>query len=348
MKIKKTYMLTLLLLFLSFIVFYTSYAFLTGVTEQHGKLNIVAGKLDYKLESSDLYDNKITVSANEIKVITVNLYSLNDIDSKYELFYLLDKANDNVKIGYSDDTKDSVLGTIGANGKKIIKVIIRNESSVSVKVTFGVVGGLINNELLLSKGNSLNRVLDKYAVYNVGEEITLIDGSKWHVLEDSSADQENIVLLSDYNLNSDGSYNVECGRDINSTYTCSTIAFDDDNTNDYDESDSNNVGYFIKNIYEPLVIESLPGTTYVSLPTAMQIVEADFQTFNQGSISLNNLWLLTTNYWTKTISTATSSTSFLWHVIGGDANINHHSANVSDFDGIRPVIITLKSNIFIE
>ena len=35
-------------------VTYFSYAFFTQKDEQHGKLNIVAGTLDYKIESDDL------------------------------------------------------------------------------------------------------------------------------------------------------------------------------------------------------------------------------------------------------------------------------------------------------
>ena len=50
------------------------------------------------------------------------------------------------------------------------------------------------------------------------------------VLEASSSDSRDVTLLSDYNLNSDGSYNIECGKDISNGYSCSTLAFDSDDT----------------------------------------------------------------------------------------------------------------------
>ena len=50
-----------------------SYAFFTSKTEGSGKLNIVAGTLDYKLESQDLNNNKLTLNAGEIKEIIIRI-----------------------------------------------------------------------------------------------------------------------------------------------------------------------------------------------------------------------------------------------------------------------------------
>lgn len=152
-----------------------------------------------------------------------------------------------------------------------------------------------------------------------------------------------MILLSDYNLNSDGSYNEECGGNINDTYNCSTLAFDSDNTNIYDENDSNNIGYFIKYIYEPLVTSVLPSTTNITLPTAEQIALADSKSFNQSNLALNSSWLLTTNYWTKTAYA--SNNSDVWRVNGEGFYILHYYAYYPYDFGVRPVITTLKSNI---
>ena len=154
---KKIYFGILLIVIFLISTMFFSYAFFTSKTEGSGKLNIVAGDLDYKLVSNDLKDNKITVDAYTVKEINIKLTSLNDIDSKYELYYTLDKANSDVSVGYSKDTQNSVLGTIKANSSKNINIVIRNDSSSSTTVTFGVVGGLINNDLVLSTGNSLNQ-----------------------------------------------------------------------------------------------------------------------------------------------------------------------------------------------
>ena len=177
---------------------------------------------------------------------------------------------------------------------------------------------------------------------SIGDSVEAIDGSKWHVLEASAALEDTVVLLSDYNLNSDGTYNTTCGKDIDSNYVCSPMAFDSDNTNSYNESDSNNIGYFMKNIYEPLVINQLPGTTSVTLPSTTQIAAVDGQVFNESSISLTTSWLLTTNYWTQNNFTDLTD---VWVVDGSNFTIVNGDAHNSGSIGVRSVITTLKSNL---
>ena len=154
---KKIYFLVLILVTILVTTFYFSYAIFSNTKEEHGKLNIVAGTLNYKMESSELDSDSITLPANTSKEIKIKLTSLNEVSSKYELYYILDKMNDKVSVGYSKDTKDSVLGTVEANKNKIITIVIRNDSDTSSKVTFKVLGGLLNNDLALKDGNSLNK-----------------------------------------------------------------------------------------------------------------------------------------------------------------------------------------------
>ena len=160
--IKKSYFIIFGLIVLAVVCFSTSYAIFSNTKEEHGKLNIVAGNLNYKIESSELDSDSVTVPANTSKEIRIKLTSLNEVSSKYELYYILDKTNDKVSVGYSKDTKDSVLGTIDANKSKVITIIIRNGSDTDSKVSFKVIGGLINNELALKDGNSLNQEVEPY------------------------------------------------------------------------------------------------------------------------------------------------------------------------------------------
>lgn len=150
---------------------YISFAFLTSKNEEHGKLNIVAGTLDYKIESEDLINNEITVEAGQAKKILIKLTSLNSIDSKYELYYTLNNENEDVEVGYSSATSDSISGTIDANGVKKITVIIRNNSDTNTTVTFNAIGGLEKYELVLNQGNSLNQEITLYSCeYTPGTE----------------------------------------------------------------------------------------------------------------------------------------------------------------------------------
>ena len=154
---KKIYIVILLLITVLVTTFYFSYAIFSNTKEEHGKLNIVAGTLNYKIESSSLDSDSITIIANTSKEIKIKLTSLNEVSSKYELYYVLDKENENVSVGYSKDTKDNVVGTIDANKSKVITIVIRNDSNTDSKVSFQVIGGLMNNELALNDGNSLNQ-----------------------------------------------------------------------------------------------------------------------------------------------------------------------------------------------
>ena len=162
--IKKSYFIIFGLIVLAVVCFSTSYAIFSNTKEEHGKLNIVAGNLNYKIESSELDSDSVTVPANTSKEIRIKLASLNEVSSKYELYYILDKTNDKVSVGYSKDTKDNVLGTVEANKSKMITIVIRNDSDTSSKVTFKALGGLINNDLALKDGNSLNKEVEPYRV----------------------------------------------------------------------------------------------------------------------------------------------------------------------------------------
>ena len=142
---KKIYFLVLILVTILVTTFYFSYAIFSNTQEEHGKLNIVAGTLNYKVKGEDIYNNQIEVTKNTTRTITLTVTSLNEIDSKYELYYKID-SNKNVEVGYDSNTKDSVKGIIKKNASKEITVIIRNNSSNKITVTFGVHGGLANLE----------------------------------------------------------------------------------------------------------------------------------------------------------------------------------------------------------
>ena len=162
--IKKSYFIIFGLIVLAVVCFSTSYAIFSNTKEEHGKLNIVAGTLNYKIESSELDSDSITIPVNTSKEIRIKLTSLNEVSSKYELYYILDKTNDKVSVGYSKDTKDSVLGTVEGSSSKMISIVVRNDSDTSSKVTFKVLGGLLNNNLALKDGNSLNQEVEPYRV----------------------------------------------------------------------------------------------------------------------------------------------------------------------------------------
>ena len=125
------------------------------------------------------------------------------------------------------------------------------------------------------------------------------------------------------------------------------MKLDPDNTNVYDEEDSNNIGYFIKKTYKPLVESSLPGSTNITLPTVKQISAVDnidVDVSSNKEYKLISSWLKTTNYYTKTTNTGYSY--YIWGVYGSNNDIRTvQPKNPSNFYGVRPVITTLKTNL---
>ena len=145
-KFKKYYALVFILIMIIVVSISASYAIFSNTKEEHGKLNIVAGTLDYKIENKYVENDQIMVNANDKITTTLKITSLNTISSKYELYYQIENNIKDVKIGYASNTKDNVKGTIKANETKEIKIIIQNNSNQNVKVTFKVHGGLVNLE----------------------------------------------------------------------------------------------------------------------------------------------------------------------------------------------------------
>ena len=164
-KKKVIYICSILILTVIVSITYFSYAFFTNRTEQRGKLNIVTGTLNYKINSSDLTNNSITLAAKKSKEIEIEITSLNEISSKYELYYQTTVSN--IVVGYGSNN-DAPIGTINSNGKKIVKVVIKNKSSSPVTITFGVEGGFINNTLVLSTGNHITDIIDTLCDYDIG------------------------------------------------------------------------------------------------------------------------------------------------------------------------------------
>ena len=135
-------------------VVYFSYAFFTGLSEQRGKIHIVTGTLTYEITSSDLdSNNSIMLTANQKKKIRLSVTSLNDISSKYILYYTT--AANNFDIGYSSTTIDGTSGIIDSKATKDIIISIQNNNNSTIILSFGVEGGFVNNDLSLSSGYAI-------------------------------------------------------------------------------------------------------------------------------------------------------------------------------------------------
>ncbi len=173
----------------------SSFAFFSSVNEEHGRLNIVTGTLNYKLSANDLINNKVSLQPGEYKALDIKITSLNTIDSKYELYYT--STSNNVLVEYTS-TIDIPSGTIDALGEKIISIIIHNSSSKNETITFGVVGGFANKVLTIN------------SEYNAIPQVALVPG-----LYDSN---DNMIaawdkLVREYGLDVEHDYNLTYDND---------------------------------------------------------------------------------------------------------------------------------------
>ena len=205
-KKKIIYIALLFIVIVLISVTYFSYAFFTGVSEQSGKLHIVVGTLNYDLTSSDLNSNKsITIAANESKKIEITISSLNDISSKYQLYYV--SSSDNFDIGYSSTTTNQPSGTIAANGTKKITVSIKNNNNSAITIRFGIGASLPNNNVSLTEGIAINTEYDY-------RTCTYPDGKEWTFSYTGSSQTFSVPCNGVYKLEVWGAQ----GGSYNSTY----------------------------------------------------------------------------------------------------------------------------------
>ena len=159
-------------------VTYFSYAFFTSRSEQHGKLNIVTGTLKYKVTGSNIINGSITIPGNTTEKLELTLESLNDISSRYELYY--ETTSNNIEVGYSSDTEDATTGIIGSNGIKKIGVFVTNPTSSNITVTFNAEGGFAGNALVRTLGKAIpsqTSVCQNYGTHVFAFDYNGTDGS---------------------------------------------------------------------------------------------------------------------------------------------------------------------------
>ena len=257
------------------------------------------GNIKAKLNNIEVIEDENTNITYEISGVEEGVTQLNPGESNTAT----------VTIRY----KDGVTNT-GNTEKRMMLTFIYIDNSGTNGSTGGSSGGTTEEE--------------EYEVYEVGEKVTLVDGSIWYVTKDSGSNEDEVTLVSANTASSSGSVAS------NGTYT---RAFDSNNTNEYDQYDSNNIGYFVKNTVEAYIKNSINNNGGNSTGTTARLLtkeEYDNIT-NKGqeipSWMIGSFWLM---------SNEEGSNGYYFN--------GTSLANTSSFTSsyrVRPVIITLKSNI---
>jgi len=146
-KTKRLQILTLVLLGVISITLGYSYAFFEEKIVG-GNVDLRVGELSYNIQSDSLNDAyQVTVGAGSESIIEITVTSLAPVASKYQMVYRSDNDLTNVVVGYSSESVELPSGEMDANGTKTVTVVVQNNSSSPVTVTFGVKGGLAHNSV---------------------------------------------------------------------------------------------------------------------------------------------------------------------------------------------------------
>lgn len=188
-----------------------------------------------------------------------------------------------------------------------------------------------------------------FDTYIFGQEVTLLDGSKYHVLENSSSDDSKVKLISDYNINSNGNQDTKCivsdfikqkiKKEDQYLY-CSNMPLDDANTLLY--------GKFLENLQNNLKsYETRIDNIEVRLPEKEELLKAlninENQVVNKVDVS-NISWLVNLNFWTMTNNNKDIDYNFTLSSDSTTLSLKQYSKD-SKYFGLRPVIIIEKDNI---
>ncbi len=141
----------------SFIVFLglittASYATFVFLTSDYRAADIRFANLMYSMKIDDESTRTVTVNANSVTTYDIDLDALNEITSKYLVYYTSSNTLTNVKVEYSNLSTGRGEGNIGPTASRRIRIVVTNDSSSAVTLNFSVKGGYVYNNLSLGSG----------------------------------------------------------------------------------------------------------------------------------------------------------------------------------------------------
>lgn len=280
-------------------------------------------------------------------------------DSDYVIY-----SRENLAVGEKDELQTALVP--GSSEIHEVRIWIKSDAPNSV------LGKHFHGKVVVeSNQTGIDQSLTRE--FSKGDAVTLVDNSKWHVVERAENSSAVVTLISDYNLNSDGTF---C-----TSGTCSTFAFDSvtevegvltpnrpkaknsfcsdeaNGCNMYGKNNStvtkdSSIKTWLEQTYLPILKSKITNSGVqgvsledltVSLPSMEQIASLDGQNFNQKILTFNTAYLKNSSYWTKTASNLSSAS--VWYVDSSTGKTAIKNAKSSDTLGVRVVITTSKANI---
>ena len=163
--------------------------------------------------------------------------------------YKIDKA-ELITGKHLDLTKDKLKGIDFKVDKG--KLFIDEDNEITIYQDIMIDGLVCKNILdkpncsIINPRNGLMPEMQMYKTYEIGEEITLKDDSKWYVIHKSDEYSKYVILMQDkrIDINEDG-FTVDTGE----LEDPDRMAFDTYGSKNYDEKKEGTVAYYIENTY---------------------------------------------------------------------------------------------------
>jgi len=166
--VREIVLLVFIVLGLLYLSIYTSFAIFEKTVEKVGAVAFEASAINLSLSSDETSFSvsgsgdygTITVPAGKIKAFDITIKNETPIDVKYKTWYRFTSGVTilDVEVGISNQSENENTSTLTKNGEegyqKIVRVIIKNNSTQSATIDIGVQGGYAANEVALNTNYS--------------------------------------------------------------------------------------------------------------------------------------------------------------------------------------------------
>ena len=243
---------------------------------------------------------------------------------------------------------------------------------------------ITDSDIVKDDGKSTETPAVTPKAYQIGDSVTLKDGSTWHVIEASDSNTETVTLFADQNIKNDASgwtltedeyaiaFDEENARTTEKNSYCTTpesgcniyAASNEVITNGIltgTVTEDSTIKKFIDSSVTSYINNSLTSAGGTTIKSIRLITVDDICNIINNVDSSNNCistsvslklaytnvpeWLHLTWYWTMTPFNFASYYISADCTVVTDYGLEGNSADMNDFIGARPVIVTPKSNI---
>ena len=329
----------------------------------------ILGVLDKAKRST--FKNQVLMYVEGLK----NQVALSEIGEEQSITW----TNNEATVDFSNINMDSANNYTGKikvtrnNGKYTYTVIEAHGDGWKLKSSKEA-KTITDSDIVKDDGKSTETPTVTPKAYQIGDSVTLKDGSTWHVIEASDSNTETVTLFADQNIKNDAS-----GWTI--TESEYAIAFDEANARTTEKNSYCTMPYMGCNIY------AANGSTVTEDSTIKKFIDSSVTTYinnsltSAGGTKVNSVRLITvdeicniinsidssnnctptsqgnlaemyTNVpeWLYSVSYCTSvpytPNSFnVYTVISTSKLTSDYTAYNNSTYGVRPVIVALKSNI---